>query len=160
MDLEKWKRIEDYSNYEVSSFGNFRRIDGKSVCKWKTNWGYMQTQFNTKKKQNCHRLVASAFIPNPNNYPIINHINGIKTDNRIENLEWCTQSQNARHAFKLGLSCIDGERHPSAKLTDEDVINIRRARSAGLTHTLIASYYDMSITAIQSICNGRNWKHI
>ena len=68
--------------------------------------GYMSLELrmsDTNKRHLVHRLIAEAFISNPDNKPIVNHINGIKTDNRIENLEWCTQSENIRHAIDTGL---------------------------------------------------------
>ena len=72
-----------------------------------------------------HILVARAFIPNPDNKPCVNHIDGNKSNNRVENLEWCTQSENAKHAFEMGLS-KSGCENGNAKLTEEQVREIRR----------------------------------
>lgn len=123
---ETWKPIKDYENvYEVSNYGNVRSIDryyeqtngkcekyqhiykGKILKQYKNNAGYMQVQLSFKYKsipKRVHKLVAEAFLDNPNNYKCVNHINGDKTNNRVENLEWCTYSHNNREARRLGLN--------------------------------------------------------
>ena len=96
------------TNYIVYSDG---RIYSKRFNKFltpKLNWdGYQRIQMWKNGKCNMiswHRIIAQTFIENPNNYDVVNHKNGIKSDNRVENLEWCTQQQNIIHAWKTGLS--------------------------------------------------------
>ena len=117
MNNEIWKGIKDFeSQYEVSNLGRVRTIpklllNGKVrpaiILKQQFNFkGYYRVGLHKDKKlKQCavHRLVANAFIPNPLNKPQINHINGIKTDNRVENLEWCSNLENMQHAHKIGL---------------------------------------------------------
>jgi hypothetical protein len=77
-------------------------------------WKIILFSKNIQKSYYVHRLIAQAFIPNPNNMPCVNHINGIKTDNSISNLEWCTRSENIRHAYDNGL-IKSGKDHVQSK---------------------------------------------
>ena len=108
-----------------------------------------------------HRLVAEAFILNPNRLPEVNHIDGNKQNNSVDNLEWCTRSQNTSHAFKTGLRNYNGCKNPHSKLTQSDVETIRRIYVRG-KHCENNSYglakrYNVSPKTIQNVVNGNHY---
>lgn len=120
-EVEEWRAVVGYEGYyEISSIGRIRGVDrnitrkdgvkafvrGKILAPNKTQSGYLFVDLGMERKRHdfkVHRLVATAFIPNPENKPEVNHINGIKTDNRLSNLEWVTHKENMIHASKIGL---------------------------------------------------------
>jgi hypothetical protein len=123
--------------------------------------GYLRVKHD-KSYSYVHRLIAKKFIPNPENKPQVNHKNGIKNDNRVENLEWVTPQENVRHAFGSGLmnSC-KGERKPSNKLTEKQVIEIRAKyipHKYGLVK--LAIEYGVRQKTIWSIIKRKKWKHL
>lgn len=159
--VELWKPVENFDIYEVSTFGNVRSLK-RGVKQMKPYTGrytkvLLPYYINGKRKTFCfgvHRLVAMAFIPNPENKPMVNHINGIKTDNRVENLEWCTASENAIHAISTGL-------RSGLKLTKHDVLEIRRIFSENkMSQSKIAKLFKLNRCSVSQIVNGNRWSHV
>ena len=105
-DMSEWKEIKNFEKYLISSDGEVYNTQTKKILK-KNGCGCYYIIFlyqnKIKEKFYIHRLVAQAFIPNPNHKKVVNHINGNKKDNRVENLEWATQSENMKHAIATGL---------------------------------------------------------
>lgn len=155
LSVEIWKDLENYPGYSVSSAGrvrsNPRRIwngHGYFVSKEKLlkpnplAKGYLQVDLKVDKKRHprqIHRLVAEAFIPNPNDYPQINHINGRKYDNRVENLEWCDNSMNQIHAYKTGLKRVSEKSgHPRRPVK---LINTKTGESISFKSIMAAAKF-------------------
>lgn len=112
---EIWKHIEGF-NYEVSNYGRVRRIEtGKILKQYENKDGYLRVELRKKGKRKnyrVHRLVATAFISNPENLPQVNHKNEIKADNTVSNLEWCTAKYNNNYGTRI--EKISGGNHPKA----------------------------------------------
>lgn len=113
---------------------------------------------DVRKRYLLHRLVALAFLPNPLNLSTVNHINGIKSDNRVENLEWASYSENNQHAFDLGLRKYNHE--TTAKLSSKDVISMRLEIIAGARTVDMAHKYGIDRRSVVDIKYGRTWKHL
>lgn len=128
---EIWKETE-VQGYFISNLGNLKGRSNKNVKQQIGKTGYyVYALYPNGRKGGCkcvkiHRLVAKAFIPNPENKPQVNHIDGNKLNNRWDNLEWCSNQENTIHAWKNGL-CKNkkGEDNPVAKLTNEQAEWIR-----------------------------------
>lgn len=166
---EIWKPIKEYEDlYEVSNKGRIRsfwRRLPKILNPPMYSTGYKILTLCKKgeihSRSPIHRLVATAFLKNPKNYPIIHHKDGNKLNNNVFNLEWCTHSHNKREDYRLGIQSKKGEYHHRAKLTNEEVIYIRWLYEVGdISHQKIADLYNIKRKAITDIINRKNWKHI
>lgn len=115
------------------------------------------------KTYKVHRLVAEAFIDNPDNLPQVNHIDANKKNNNVNNLEWCTFSENQLHAYKNGLNSNAGERNPAHKLNENDVRYIRtnyKRRDKVYGITAMAKKYNVDRHTITRIVNDKYWKEV
>ena len=176
--MVEWKAIKGYEGlYEISNTGLVKalekRVDrGKCHRTWKShikrygvdNNGYLRVSLSKEgvnKTHKVHRLVATAFISNPDKLPQVNHIDGNKQNNHVSNLEWCTQSDNMSHAYKNGLKRNDGEFNSQSKLTQEDVNHIRavyKPRDKEFSTVALGKKYGVHRKTITRIVTGQYWR--
>ena len=173
--MEIWRPIKHYEGlYEVSNYGRVRSLDTLSSVNGKTgkysrkktgcilkpqnsSKGYKQiTLCNTSGKHivSVHRLVAEAFIDNPNSLQVVNHKDENKANNHVNNLEWCTTKYNNTYGNKIKR----GELHPGSKLNSEQISSIREMRSSGVKINQIADYFGISRSHVSGITNNRYWR--
>lgn len=161
--MEEWRVCVQCQNYEVSNLGRVRHATKKTlkgaplaksgypvVNLWSGNVGRVYT---------VHELVAAAFLGTRPNGWSVNHIDGNKTHNAIENLEYMTLSDNSRHQFETGL-CQRGERNGHSKLTEHNILEIRRRANAGERTVDLAREFGVGSPIISQIKHGTRWKHV
>ena len=160
------KNICNYEGlYKIDENGNVFSVRNNKFLKRMTfPSGYEYVHLcNGKGKTKLfrvHRLVAEAFIPNPDNSPEVNHKDGNKQNNSVDNLEWCTNLENIQHSVKTGLRNAKGENNPSAKLTAKDVENIRKEyvpNSKEFGTVALARKYGVSNVMIGKIIRYKCW---
>lgn len=122
---------------------------------------YLVVPLKGKIKKFAHVLVAQAFIPNPENKPFVNHLKGIKYDNRDFMLEWCTRIENERHSWReLNRQSAKGENSSNARLKTHQVLEIRQRYSEGEMPKSIGDSFGVNRSLISNIVARRTWKHI
>ena len=186
MTREIWKDVKDfYGLYQISNLGNVKSLGrkvagGKFIQREKMMKikvepnGYKSfTGVDWKGKRKTlyiHRLIAEAFVfnPNPNEFDVVNHIDGNKLNNSIDNLEWCTRAYNMKHAWNTGLmegvsKTNKGQSNGNTKLTEDNVREIRRLYALDkkqYSYKKLAETYGVKSEAIGQIVRKETWKHV
>lgn len=166
MKKETFKKIPNYEGlYQVSNFGNVKRFyqNGKTrILKQSIDrCGYKHLELCKDGKEkffNVHRVIAKVFIPNEEDKPCVNHLDGNKLNNNVSNLQWCTHSENTQHAYNTGLKTpVRGESHKLSKLKECDVVNIR---DSNLSAKELSKIYKVHFATIYRVKNNIRWTHV
>ena len=163
----EWKPVNGFEDYYlVSTSGDVYSIRRKRAMSTFVSCGYAQVELNVggvATKHLVHRLVAETFIPNPENLPQVNHADGNKLNNNVDKLEWCTRSENMKHALKYGLAQTMGSTHPTSKLTEQDVKYIKsfyKKRDSEHGLSALGRRFGVDHKTIWFIVNGVTWRTV
>ena len=158
-------KIANLENFEISKSGVIRNCNTLKIkSQYISSTGYYMisvSKNNKSKSYRVHRLLAETFIPKNNEFQIfVNHIDGNKLNNCLENIEWCTHLENMKHAFKTGLANNSNEKNGMSKLTSKDVAIIKTMLKNGISQYKIAKKFNVSRSAILKIKLGKTWSNI
>lgn len=157
MTVQSKKLFIDGREYTVFEDGRIIGPSGKELTQFINNDGY--AYICTKNGgAYVHRLVAMAFIPNPEGYSEVDHIDGNRRNNHRKNLEWVTRKENVIRAAARG--AYRGEKNGSSKLNKYEVLFIKAAHSYGVSPYKISALFPVSRETVRDIVNGKNWKHV
>lgn len=167
MDNVEWRDIPSLVGlYKASNLGEIWSVrKRKKICLWPDRVGYLRFNISRNckiRKMFVHRAIMEAFVgPCPEGFQV-NHRDGEKSNNRIDNLEYVTPLQNMTHASKTGLRppSMMGENNYTAKLTNEEVLRIRELKRMGSKTKALAKMFNVSIGTISSIVANRKWRHL
>lgn len=164
--MEIWKDIEDFENlYQISNLGRVLSLRNNKILKptiSSRDRNRLYVKLYKDKIQHTlivSRLVAKAFIPNPDNLATVNHIDGNTFNNKVENLEWMSNTDNIRHAYRTGLQ-KSGHRRNTAKYTEEQVLEMYKLHDSGISSNKIAELYNGSGRSIRRILSGDRYKEL
>lgn len=161
--MEVWKKIPEYEGlYEVSNKGEVRDSKGRVKATYKNNKGYRYLSLYYKGKSHhptMHRLVAKAFIPNPNNYDQVNHKDCNKDNNTVENLEWCNQRYNYNEGMKT-FQYSKNEDHFYSKLKNSDIPIICELYKLGFTRATVSKIFKINPSSLEAIEKGISYRKL
>lgn len=177
-NIEIWRDVVNFEGfYEVSNYGNVRSVDREikyedgRVYSYKskilsfnnTKQGYYSAHLYkncVRKNRKVHIIVAETFLPNPLGLTDVNHKDGNKLNNHVDNLEWTSRLQNMQHGFSTGLINNTGTNHGNNIYSDEQIIHVKRLLVLRRPHKEIEAVTGVKKGTIEQISQGRQWTHL
>ena len=160
---EEYKKIKNFSHYRIYNTGKiYSEFINRFITPTKDSGNYLQNtivdDFGNRKTIKTHRLVAMAFLPNPNNYPDVNHKDFNRQNNNVENLEWCTEEYNTHYTRDNHLEYNSQSYKKLSPLKEEQVLLVPTLMNYGFSVKLIAKLYKVGHVTIRNIIKKRTWR--
>lgn len=160
---EEYKKINNFSHYRIYNDGKiYSEFINKFITPTEDSNGYLQNtivdDFGNRKTIKNHRLVAIAFLPNPNNYPDVNHKDFNRKNNNIKNLEWCTEEYNTHYTRDYNLEYNSSSYKKLSPLIEEQVLLIPTLLNYGFSVKLISKLYNVGHITIRNIITKKTWR--